>query len=85
MGCRICKTDYDYENDFESKKFLVLGKSVIFILGGPGSGKGTQCAKIAENFGYKHISVDDLVRTEVKNNTVAAGDLTPSELTVQLL
>jgi len=24
-------------------------KNIIFILGGPGSGKGTQCAKIVEN------------------------------------
>ena len=69
MGCKICtdccKTD-DFENDFEAKKFLVLGKSVIFVLGGPGSGKSTQCAKIVEQFGYKHISVDDLVRSETK-------------------
>lgn len=35
-------------------------------LGGPASGKGTQCAKLAEEFGYKHISTGDLMRSEVE-------------------
>jgi len=30
--------------------------SVIFVLGAPGSGKGTQCQKIVENFGFVHLS-----------------------------
>ena len=30
--------------------------NVIFVLGAPGSGKGTQCQKIVENFGYVHLS-----------------------------
>ena len=29
---------------------------VVFVLGGPGSGKGTNCSKIVENFGYVHLS-----------------------------
>lgn len=33
-------------------------------LGGPASGKGTQCAKLVEEFGYTHISVGDLMRAE---------------------
>ena len=35
--------------------------------GGPGSGKGTQCAKIEKQFGFKHISAGDLriLRQEV--------------------
>lgn len=32
------------------------GSTVIFVLGGPGSGKGTQCAKIADKYGCKHLS-----------------------------
>jgi hypothetical protein len=28
---------------------------VVFVLGGPGSGKGTQCAKIVESFNYVHL------------------------------
>jgi adenylate kinase family enzyme len=34
------------------------------ILGGPASGKGTQCAKLVEEFGYTHISTGDLMRAE---------------------
>ncbi|XP_011298853.1 UMP-CMP kinase isoform X2 [Fopius arisanus] len=37
---------------------------VVFILGGPGSGKGTTCAKIVEKTGYVHLSAGDLLREE---------------------
>ena len=30
--------------------------NVVFVLGGPGAGKGTQCASIVEKFGYVHLS-----------------------------
>ena len=33
--------------------------------GGPGSGKGTQCSKIVDEFGYVHLSAGDLLREEV--------------------
>ncbi len=33
-------------------------------IGGPASGKGTQCAKLVEEFGYTHISTGDLMRAE---------------------
>lgn len=29
---------------------------VIFVLGGPGSGKGTQCARLVEQWGFVHLS-----------------------------
>lgn len=35
------------------------------ITGGPGSGKGTQCTRIVEEFGYIHLSAGDLLRQEV--------------------
>ncbi len=35
-------------------------------LGAPGSGKGTQCEKLVEEFGYTHISTGDLIRMEIK-------------------
>ena len=38
---------------------------ITFVLGGPASGKGTQCAKLVEEFGYTHISTGDLFRAEV--------------------
>ena len=30
---------------------------VVFVLGGPGSGKGTQCAKLAQRGGFVHLSI----------------------------
>lgn len=36
--------------------------SVIFVLGAPGTGKGTQCAFLAQEFGFHHLSYGDLCR-----------------------
>lgn len=38
------------------------GAQLIPVIGGPGSGKGTQCDKLKEVFGFKHISTGDLLR-----------------------
>ncbi|WOL00004.1 UMP-CMP kinase 4-like [Canna indica] len=68
--------------------------SVVFVLGGPGSGKGTQCAKIVENFGFTHLSAGDLLRAEIKSgsengtmisNMIKEGKIVPSEVTIKLL
>lgn len=37
---------------------------VVFVLGAPGAGKGTQCEKIVKEFGYVHLSAGDLLRAE---------------------
>ena len=37
----------------------------FYIKGGPASGKGTQCEKLIEEFGYQHISTGDLMRDEI--------------------
>ncbi|XP_022017270.1 UMP-CMP kinase 3 isoform X2 [Helianthus annuus] len=42
---------------------------VLFVLGGPGSGKGTQCANIVEHFGYTHLSAGDLLRADIKSSS----------------
>jgi len=39
---------------------------ITFVTGAPGSGKGTQCEKLVEEFGYTHISTGDLIRMEIK-------------------
>ncbi|KAH9305555.1 hypothetical protein KI387_009959, partial [Taxus chinensis] len=67
---------------------------VVFVLGGPGSGKGTQCARIVEKFGFTHLSAGDLLRAEINSgsengamiqNMIKEGKIVPSEVTVKLL
>jgi adenylate kinase family enzyme len=67
---------------------------ITFVTGAPGSGKGTQCEKLVEEFGYTHISVGDVIRREIKKGTrdgdrlkqfVDQGKNAPLELTCQLL
>jgi len=68
--------------------------TVVFVLGGPGSGKGTQCANIVEHFGFTHLSAGDLLRAEIKSgsengtmieNMIKEGKIVPSEVTIKLL
>lgn len=37
-----------------------LKKRILFVLGGPGAGKGTQCGKLVEKYGFVHLSVRPL-------------------------
>ena len=41
----------------------------IVIFGAPGSGKGTQSARIVEKYGINHISTGDVLRAEIKAGT----------------
>lgn len=53
-----------------------MGKPiVIFILGGPGSGKGTQSDLIRSNFKFVHLSAGDLLRAERKKEGSENGAL----------
>ena len=33
--------------------------NVVFVLGAPGAGKGTQCQRIVDKFGYVHLSAGE--------------------------
>lgn len=68
--------------------------TVFFILGGPGSGKGTNCSRLVQDFGYVHFSAGDLLREEAKKDSelgkkitdiLKRGEIVPSEVTVALL
>ncbi|KAL3697339.1 hypothetical protein R1sor_011415 [Riccia sorocarpa] len=67
---------------------------IVFVLGGPGSGKGTQCAKIVNTYGFVHLSAGDLLRAEINSGSsngnmiqelIKDGKIVPSEVTVKLL
>jgi len=69
-------------------------KTIIFVCGGPGSGKGTQCEKIVKKYGFKHLSSGDLLREEVASGSVRgerlnammqSGELVPLETVLQLV
>ena len=49
---------------------------VVFVLGGPGAGKGTQCTNIVERCkGWAHISAGDCLRAERNNPDSKDGEL----------
>ncbi|XP_040897835.1 adenylate kinase isoenzyme 5-like [Toxotes jaculatrix] len=66
---------------------------IIFIIGGPGSGKGSQTARLACCFGLRAVSLDDLLRKqlrhaspsrkwEVISEMMSNGELGPQEETI---
>jgi adenylate kinase len=64
------------------------------IFGPPGSGKGTQAARIENEFNLAHLSTGQILRAEVKRGTeigkevarsMAAGDLVPDDLIVSIV
>lgn len=68
---------------------------VVFVIGGPGSGKGTQCERIAKELGYVHLSAGELLREERKvdgsplrdviETAIREGGTVPSEVIADLL
>jgi uridine kinase len=44
----------------EDIKRAIGNPKIIFIMGGPGSGKGDYCQKLVGEFGYTHISMGAL-------------------------
>lgn len=66
----------------------------IVLLGAPGAGKGTQAAKLVEEFKLPHISTGDMLRAAVKAGTplgqkaksyMDAGDLVPDDVIIGLV
>ncbi|XP_033008086.1 UMP-CMP kinase [Lacerta agilis] len=79
-----------------SPRLLLLMKPVVvFVLGGPGAGKGTQCARVVEKYGYTHLSAGDLLRDERKRpgsqygelieSYIKDGKIVPVEITISLI
>ncbi|CAO1621236.1 unnamed protein product [Parajaminaea phylloscopi] len=84
--------------DLLSRKEPVFDPSevkVIFVLGGPGSGKGTQCSRLVKDWGFLHLSAGDLLRAEqtregsqygeLIDRYIREGQIVPSEITIALL
>jgi hypothetical protein len=68
--------------------------NVMFVLGGPGAGKGTMCELAEIQLGWTHLSTGDLLRaeqhaggpaTEIIREYIEAGKLVPNAIVVRLL
>ena len=58
--------------EFLSAADLILGKSparVVLVVGGPGSGKGALCERLAAECGAVHLSCGEMLREEVESGT----------------
>ena len=66
----------------------------IVLFGAPGSGKGTQSAKLIDEYGLYHISTGELLRDHIKRGTelgktadayISKGQLIPDQLMIDIL
>jgi adenylate kinase len=66
----------------------------IVLMGPPGSGKGTQAERLAEERGLEHLAMGDLLRAEVERGSelgtrvadvMARGELVPDALIIELM
>ena len=67
----------------------------IFVIGGPGAGKGTQCSLLAKRYGFAHLSLGDILRAETADpdskwagiirHNMQEGIVGSMEMTVDLL
>ncbi|KAF8633733.1 hypothetical protein AX17_004389 [Amanita inopinata Kibby_2008] len=75
---------------FDKNKIIV-----VFVLGGPGSGKGTQSSRLVKDFDFCHLSAGDLLRAEQNREgsqygtliqtCIREGSIVPMEVTIKLL
>jgi len=69
--------------------------TVIYVLGGPGAGKGTECASLVKDYDFVHLSAGDLLRAEQEREgsqygaliaeNLREGKIVPMEVTIKLL
>ena len=79
--------NHNYKQDMNNSLNLVL-------FGAPGSGKGTQSAKLIDEYGLYHISTGEVLRDHIKKGTdlgkiandyISKGQLIPDDLMIRIL
>ncbi|MBI5245936.1 MAG: nucleoside monophosphate kinase [Elusimicrobia bacterium] len=67
---------------------------IVILLGFPGSGKGTQCKRIADKFGFSHLATGDIFRAEIAAKTAVGekaadylkkGKLVPDAIVIEMV
>ena len=94
----ICRAQIDCGLDLEkvnpSSDFKRDKPKVLFVLGGPGAGKGTQCEKLSAEYGMIHLSAGELLREERLSGSsdgvliesyLKEGKIVPVQITLDLL
>ena len=66
----------------------------LVVFGAPGSGKGTQSARLIDKYGLYHISTGDVLRKQIAQGTelgkiadsyISKGQLIPDDLMIEIL
>nr|XP_006129627.1 adenylate kinase isoenzyme 5 [Pelodiscus sinensis] len=102
----ILDTEFDFEDQADDQSNLsgyentgdftedVRKSNIIFVVGGPGSGKGTQCEKLAQKYGFIHLSTGDLLQCELSSSSersklikdiMECGEPVPGDIVLALL
>jgi adenylate kinase len=67
---------------------------IVILLGAPGSGKGTQSARLAQKLGFTHLATGDIFRAEIAQGTelgqkvegyLKGGKLVPDAVTIEVV
>ena len=73
---------------------IAVSELNLILLGPPGAGKGTQAARLGDDFGLPHISTGDMLRAQVSAGTELGreakrfmddGDLVPDKVIIDMI
>src|SRR5436189_1024707 len=83
------------EHGADSKSSIALMSELnLILLGPPGAGKGTQAARLTEDFHLPYIATGDMLRAAVKEGTplgkkakayMDRGDLVPDDVIIEMI
>merc|ERR1711962_188517 len=95
MGSSAENLAMDVERrDIDLTKVKESGLPVVWIVGGPGSGRGTQCENLQVKHNYVHLSSGDLLRHEVMSGSkrglqlykmMEMGEMVPAEVVLDIV